>query len=353
MERTINGKTMKQIMEELQADFPQSAILTRDYDGVKYINVDSFRERLDSVLGKEHYNELYEEVQIIQTRDTISTRTKCRIEFLDDNFDVILIKESAGGSIINFPKLTDEEGNKLKEESTSTTSIPNDIDAACQDAFKRICRKTLGLGKHQLGIAKQGFLYENVYIKNCKPYNNNMIFGDVVYKQTNYKFVCFKNSYNIFKNTYGSDKLSNTYISFYGKEDVDKNRNKRLIFNNPYQSLAEPNTTSQIEGKSTNVNNNNVSNCIVFPEGPFIKTIMTKSKLKDLECQKGSYYVDVLYNKRNVKLIFLKENIEKIDSNLWNTFINNVNAKETLVNAIFIGRNNKLYFKEFSSSTAS
>jgi len=218
--KTINGLSMKEIMEKLQEDFPQEVVKTRDYDGVPYISVDDFRERLDSVVGPEHYNEMYDEVKIEVTKDTYATKTKCRLEFLDDNFEPVLVKESAGGSIIAFPKVDevisevkdgvkqtitvkDTGGKVVKVVGTTTTSIPNDIDGACQDAFKRICRKMLGMGKRQLEVAKKGVAYK-VTVKRCSPYRD-MIFGDLVYNGKDYKLAVFQNNVAAFKQAYGSD----------------------------------------------------------------------------------------------------------------------------------------------------
>ena len=105
MGKTINGKSLSQIMAELAADFPPEAIQTRDYDGVHYINVDDFRSRLNSVVGIDHYNERYTPVEIIQAKDTLAVKTLGTIELLDDDYNVIIVKQSPGGSNIAFPKL--------------------------------------------------------------------------------------------------------------------------------------------------------------------------------------------------------------------------------------------------------
>ena len=149
---TINGKPINQIMQELLAPFPQDEIQTRSDNGQIYFDVETFRNRFDSVCGREHYNEFYPIVGIHEAKDTIGISATCRIELLDDNFNVILSKEAGGGSHVIFPK--DDQKNEL----TKTTSFGNNVTAACQDAFKKVCRR-FGMGVEQIKTKQQGEIY--------------------------------------------------------------------------------------------------------------------------------------------------------------------------------------------------
>lgn len=256
MSRTINGKDMNTIIKELQEDFPNEAIEKREYDGIYYIGVDAYRERLNNVVGIDHYNELYEEVKLVKAQDSYATKTKCRIEFLDDDYNIIMVKESTGGSNIAFPKIdstnTDDKGNAIKVPGTTTNSLPNDFDSACQDAFKRICKKQLNMGKRQLDVAKLGTLYT---IKITKPFNEykGHLFGEGEFNGKHYNIAIFKNSVEVFKSAYELPK-SGQEIAFYGKEGKTQKNQDQIIFEKVYRSENTRTKENTAQHDNTSIN---------------------------------------------------------------------------------------------------
>lgn len=267
MGKTINGKSLSQIMAELAADFPPEAIQTRDYDGVHYINVDDFRSRLNSVVGIDHYNERYTPVEIIQAKDTLAVKTLGTIELLDDDYNVIIVKQSPGGSNIAFPKMekvdasgkkvTGSDGKPVMIPGNMTNSIPNDLDSACQDAFKRICRNKFDMGKRQLKDAGKGTLYEITLTQNMNSYNGHL-FGEGVCKNdgSKYKIAVFKNTVEAFQTVYGTPK-NNSVIFVYGKLGEDKKGNPQIIV-----SEAAPNKAASDNGNkkpAEQANNNSAA----------------------------------------------------------------------------------------------
>lgn len=262
MNRTINGKPLESIIQELQADFPPEAIEKRDYDGIYYIGVDAYRERLNTVIGIAHYNELYDEVEVVKAQDSYATKTKCRLEILDDEFNIVIVKESAGGSNIAFPKVDgpdkDKDGKPIKVPGTTTNSLPNDFDSACQDAFKRICKKQLLMGKRQLDNAKAGTPYCLTITKALHEYNGH-IFGEGKMENGKvYKIAIFKNQAETFKKVYGMPGTGQN-VTFYGKEGKDNKQNDQIVFEKACNSSTSPAKTSDTTSDAGDKHCNNAS----------------------------------------------------------------------------------------------
>ena len=182
MTRTINGKPIPEIITALQADFPEEDIENRDYDNVPYISVDAYRKRLNDVVGIDHYTETYDNVELVKAGETYAVKTMCHLTLLDDEYVSIFTKDSSGGSIIAFPKVDklnadgkpckDAENKTIKIPGNVTNSLPNDFDSACQDAFKRICKKQFNMGKEQLKRKSKGTVY-TVKIIDIREYNGS------------------------------------------------------------------------------------------------------------------------------------------------------------------------------------
>lgn len=337
---TIKGMPFSAIIEKLQENFPSNIIKYRDYDGTPYISVDKLRERLDMVIGKEHYNEIYSDINVTTVKETFAVTCKCRIEFLDDDFNICLIKESTGGSTIQFPK------NENGEAGLFTTSIPNDYDVACQDAFKRICKK-LGIGKLQLEEAKKGIFYENVLLRNITN-KNSYIICDVLYRSSNLKLLVFKKNMDVFLKTYGN--TVGKQIMFYGSEKLDKYNKLQLVFNHPFH-LPNQSSLQQVQSTKPTKEDKKESHIDLkkfFPsETDFEETFKSNSKLMVLQCSKGSYYMTCVYKNEKITIVFLKEQIKEIPENVWNHFQQEVNKKATLIKGVFFLKDNILLFKKF------
>lgn len=375
MSKTINGLELREVFEKLQADLPQEAIQHRDYDDIKYISVDTFRRRLDDVVGPEHYNEYYSDIELIQAKDTYAIKCKCKLEFLDDNFDIILVKESAGGNTLAFPKIDEKitsiEGNvrtttTVKNEDgknnqivgTTINSIPNDLDSACQDAFKRICKKQLGIGRRQLELAGKGTLYV-VFVKSYrKADNGGHVFCDIEWDGKPYKFVCWAKQVTDLESVFGTQPLRGKVIAFYGKESKDPKGNPQLVFAKPGEVPSEYNNASNTANEAA-PNSQNASKPNNKPETPKqttqvpqpqtspteataptaeastaangrkVITFKSRSALTALTATgyEGSYKMDCDLNGSNVKVFFLTEYINQMNQQKWNDFKNQTSKK--------------------------
>lgn len=386
MSKTINGLELREVFEKLQADLPQEVIQQRDYDDIKYISVDTFRKRLDDVVGPEHYNEYYSDIELVQAKDTYAIKCKCRIEFLDDNFDIILVKESAGGNTLAFPKIDEkitslegnvrttttvknEEGKNNQIVGTTINSIPNDLDSACQDAFKRICKKQLGIGRRQLELAGKGTLYV-VFVKTYRKVDKGHVFCDVEWEGNPYKFACFSKQVADLEKAFGTERLQGKVIAFYGKEDKDYNGNPQLRFSKPGDVPAEykrPANTSNNTVANTS-NNSQPTNKPETPKqttqapsaapaaeattstnGRKVITFKSRSALAALSATgyEGSYKMDCDLNGENVKVFFLTEYINKMDQQKWNDFKNQTSKKYISFTVDCCEKNGSYYVANF------
>ncbi len=376
---TINGKSLKDILLELQADFPKEAIKTRDYDGVKYIGVDDYRERLDAVVGIDHYNEKYDPVELVKAQDSYATKTRCTLEFLDDDYHVILTKESSGGSNIAFPKIEtnklDKDGKPIKEAGTVTNSLPNDFDSACQDAFKRICRKQLNMGKKQLEEAKSGALYILKLNRDCTISTTGHIFSNGTLKSDgkNYSLAIFKNSVDLFKAAYGLPKKGEL-VAIYGKSGNDMKGNPQIIFTKPgklpettastsNETSAPPSNSKENSAKNTSTSNeqqNAESKKELQRDQPEVNVASSQNEIqkvlfksttvmKPVDNYPGCYVLKASNDKGEQILYFLKDYISKVENVLWEKFVNEVSKKTGIKFTVsVIQQKGKFYFKNFA-----
>lgn len=381
--KTINDKPLKQIMEELAADFPPEVIQRRDYDGVLYINVDAYRDRLNQVVGIDHYNERYTPVEIIQAKDSYAVKTLGTIELLDDDYNVILIKEASGGSNIAFPKvdaldeeekpLKDDKGNNIQKAGRITYSLPNDFDSACQDAFKRICRNKFNMGKQQLKEAAMGTLYEIKLNNAMKETTKGHLFSDgtCVNDGKYYKIAIFKNRAEDFKEIYGLPKRGDT-IMVYGDLGEDKSGNEQIIvksakpLGNQKDGNTEENNNTSVENSGENKKSNPEENKKTAedpkskpqpkPEDNLnidsvILRVNTISEFKPLK-DNSSYCVQATKKaskedaREKISIIFLKDIISE-NATQWQNLYAAVNKKGTLINAEFRVQKGIYYFKKF------
>lgn len=244
--RTIHGMPLSKIMEELAADISGDIIKTRDYDGIAYITVDTYRKQLDTVVGVDHYNEYYTEPVVVQTKNTYGIMLKGTIELLDDNYEPVLRKECAGATTVNFANLTGVENRPLTDENgeklqvNNATNFANDVKMACQDAFKSICRKFL-IGEAQLKKAKMGHVY-NITFLHTTSYVEKGLFADVKCDDPEVKrFAVFKNKMEQLKNVYPNGFMKGQKIAVYGSKKEDKRGNLQIIF----EKLAESNPSAE------------------------------------------------------------------------------------------------------------
>lgn len=385
MSRTVNGKSLKDIFSQFQEDLPTDAIQSRDFDGVMYVPVDAFRKRVDEVLGPEHYNETYSEIELIEAKDTLAIKCKCTIEILDDDFNVILVKESVGGNTLAFPKIDEktstvengvrsfsiiktDEGKTSQVVGTTINSIPNDLDSACQDAFKRICKKQFGIGKRQLEQAENGPLYV-VFVKSYNKTSKGHIFGDIEWEGKAYRFACFSNKVKELEAKYGNSSLSGKVIAFYGKEGTDNNKKPQLVFSkagtvppewqrpkntsvntdaNAGIRVPSSNTGIKNTQQDTNTTPNRQENGTNVTNGQNVIKFKSRSALSALTGYEGSFKMDCDYNGSNVKVIFLSEYINKMDKQKWEQFKSLSSSKFIEFSVLCCEKNGTYYVANFA-----
>lgn len=318
MSRTINGRTIKEIFDLLKEDLPEEEIQVRDYDSVVYISADAYRERLNSVVGSEHYNEMYSEVELVQAKDSIVAKTTCTIELLDDDFEPFLKKQSAGGSNIMFPYMDkkDDAGNVIKDASgkprkvpmSTSATIPNDFDGACQDAFKRTLKKGFLIGKQQLDKAKEGVPYILTIMRTANSTNGGHKFlSGKANDGKIFNIAVFKNKVSDFEKAFPEIKV-NSVITIFGKEKIDKQGNPQIIFEK----------AGKMEVKK--------------PEVAKLVTleVVFEQEIQERKRKKGDYSTVVSGKKDNLKynLVFQKEDILKIGLAEWEKLLQSTILKE-------------------------
>ena len=100
---TINGKTLQQCLHELSTYQKPDKYLQDKYP---YYKIRTYFEKINSVLGMEHYNVTYPlatEVYKIRNEQEF-LNVKCHLEIIDDDGNVILIREGFAGREITFNK---------------------------------------------------------------------------------------------------------------------------------------------------------------------------------------------------------------------------------------------------------
>ena len=137
MARTINGKSIGTVLNELSAPFHDSLIKENMF-GYPYLPVEVYRERMDSVVGIMNYDVITSNPQIVFVGTRPQVLLKVTITIKDDEGNIVAKKESPGGvSVI------------MDSNSKEAVSVKNDTESAAHDAFKRCC-KLFGIGERQL-----------------------------------------------------------------------------------------------------------------------------------------------------------------------------------------------------------
>lgn len=142
-EITINGKTLKRIEKELSAEFPEESIRYKP-NGTPYLPIESYEERLHSVIGITNYNLHLVDAPIFVEKGTETTFIQTiKIEVISDDNKVVLVKTATGGA---EPLEYSDSGKSI--------SLKSDVEIAYTDAFKNVCKK-LGIGNELRALRKQ------------------------------------------------------------------------------------------------------------------------------------------------------------------------------------------------------
>lgn len=346
MARTINGKPISQILNELAADLPENSICYRTFDKMPYIPIEVFTERLNSVVGIDHYNEKYKELTITHANESYCVNVIGSITLLDDNYEPLFTKEIGGGSNINFSNIDelDENGNVLldkydkpkKIKSSSTNSVPNDTTSACQDAYKKICKK-LGIGVNQLDALEKDDIYEITFTNELKDSKGNAYFSEISCNDKKYRFALFKNKFDDFSklgnlNTLAKD-IKNKTIKIYGKLGTDPRGNAQIVFSDLYNTIITPK------------NEADTSYADIKEQSLYITTLSTI--IPKLFGTSSAYTCNGMNDAQTKhQIIFTNDAVSKLqDADLWDTICNG-SAAGIRFKAIVKQKGSILYIQE-------
>ena len=147
MARTINGKSVVDVMKALSAPFDDKQF-KENYFGHAYLPVEAFRDRLDAVVGNINYDVTTSTPQVVVVGTRPQVLLKVSVTIRDDDGNVVVTKESPGGTAVIVSNTTGEPD-----------SVKNDAESAASDGFKRCC-KLLGMATKQLK-ERRGTAHEN------------------------------------------------------------------------------------------------------------------------------------------------------------------------------------------------
>lgn len=128
MERTINGKTIRQVLQELAEPLPKEAV-KKNEQGFPYVSVDTYRERMDKVVGVLNYDFVISHLETTEYNGKGLITCVGTLTIRDDNGNSVASKSSSGGTSII---VRNSDGQVVKAS--------NDAKTATQDAFKSCCR---------------------------------------------------------------------------------------------------------------------------------------------------------------------------------------------------------------------
>lgn len=220
----INGKEVKDIIKELASPMPKGSVKIRDFDGRPYIPVEAMIKRLNDVVGVENYSDTYD-IKEIKAGDTLGYMAICTLRIYDEDRIPVIEKSMAGGSVISFPY--DKE---TKRRLTETTSLPNDVTTACQDAFKKVLSKRLGIGETDLEQAAKGEEWSVELTSSFREYNQSF-YGDGIFEGRNIKLALFKNDVTGCGTPVDAIKTigKGSFILVRGKIGQDKKGDEQII----------------------------------------------------------------------------------------------------------------------------
>lgn len=235
---TVNGKSLAQVLNELQAPFPEEELKKNEKDET-YIPVVSLENRLNDVVGLLNYDILvtYAGIEEVLGRYVAVARTILTI--YDDERNALIRKSAIGGS--NIIILT---------KSGKPASLKTDIASAQSESFKNVC-KLLQIGTRQIRDGKQRKgqsenrkrseqknLYKICFMSSLSA-GNKCYRADCIEIATGEKFlfVIFNGQYPQIEEHMKFAEFVRTYregkeLAFYGRKD-EFHGQRRIIFEEP------------------------------------------------------------------------------------------------------------------------
>lgn len=373
MGRTINGKPVSEVFKELEKDISEDVIEKRNFDGMEYISVDVFKDRLDEVIGVDHYTEEYSECKIVTLKDTIAVSTMGKLTILDDDYIPFKTVCAPGGASIIFPYIDkkDENGNIIYIEKNgkqvpekipgrNTDALANNQMSACQDAFKRMCKK-LNIAKNQVAKMNATPEFTITFLQDVTLVEGQNLFPIITCNGKRIKLAVFKNHVPELLKKFPSKVIArNTSVCVCGNLGKDNRGNEQIVFEkigkgtpttseNTASAPAAQNTNGQTGSAAQNQTNQNTTAEKENAYPVVDVTLVTTGVVRPVQDQ----FAVPVTNKATgevLKLYFKQEKVENLKkSGFWETLEENAsNGVELFVkveksgnNLLFLEKNEK------------
>ncbi len=373
MGRTINGKPISEVFKELEKDISEDVIEKRNFDGMEYISVDVFKDRLDEVIGVDHYTEEYSECKIVTLKDTIAVSTMGKLTILDDDYIPFKTVCAPGGASVIFPYIDkkDENGNIIYIEKNgkqvpekipgrNTDALANNQMSACQDAFKRMCKK-LNIAKNQVAKMNATPEFTVTFSQDVTLEEGKHLFPNIICNGKRIKLAIYKNHIPELIKKFPSKVISrDTTICVCGNLGKDNRGNNQIVFEkigkgtpttseNTASAPATQNTNGQTGSAAQNQKNQNTTAQKENAYPVVDVTLVTTGVVRPVQDQ----FAVPVTNKATgevLKLYFKQEKVENLKkSGFWETLEENAsNGVELFVkveksgnNLLFLEKNEK------------
>lgn len=373
MGRTINGKPISEVFKELEKDISEDVIEKRNFDGMEYISVDVFKDRLDEVIGVDHYTEEYSECKIVTLKDTIAVSTMGKLTILDDDYIPFKTVCAPGGASVIFPYIDkkDENGNIIYIEKNgkqvpekipgrNTDALANNQMSACQDAFKRMCKK-LNIAKNQVAKMNATPEFTITFLQDVTLVEGQNLFPIITCNGKRIKLAVFKNHVPELLKKFPSKVIArNTSVCVCGNLGKDNRGNEQIVFEkigkgtpttseNTASAPATQNTNGQTGSAAQNQKNQNTTAQKENAYPVVDVTLVTTGVVRPVQDQ----FAVPVTNKATgevLKLYFKQEKVENLKkSGFWETLEENAsNGVELFVkveksgnNLLFLEKNEK------------
>ena len=373
MGRTINGKPVSEVFKELEKDISEDVIEKRNFDGMEYISVDVFKDRLDEVIGVDHYTEEYSECKIVTLKDTIAVSTMGKLTILDDDYIPFKTVCAPGGASVIFPYIDkkDENGNIIYIEKNgkqvpekipgrNTDALANNQMSACQDAFKRMCKK-LNIAKNQVAKMNATPEFTITFLQDVTLVEGQHLFPNVTCNGKRIKLAVFKNHVPELLKKFPSGVIArNTSVCVCGNLGKDNRGKEQIVFEkigkgtpttseNTASAPVAQNTNGQTGSAAQNQTNQNTTAEKENTYPVVDVTLVTTGVVRPVQDQ----FAVPVTNKATgevLKLYFKQEKVENLKkSGFWETLEENAsNGVELFVkveksgnNLLFLEKNEK------------
>lgn len=128
MSRTINGKEINKVMEELKEPFKSYAV---DFNGKPNIPYEVIRERANNVLGLNYSDEI--DVQLSEVEGEFVVRVVCKITIYDDGGNQVASRSHMRSDILN--RYSENKGKKAYKICFDNDDFSSVVSLAFKKTF--------------------------------------------------------------------------------------------------------------------------------------------------------------------------------------------------------------------------